>query len=92
MAVAVVGDPDEAVLVLHAIGVRDAAAFIQQEAFVPFLAIVGGELGVKMAAALKLVVIDEQQIAGGQTTDEESGAGIGDARRFRLRPSAAFVR
>ena len=79
--------------VTHAIGVRDTFAFIQQQAFVPGVSVIGGDLSGEVAACLasEAVMIHEQKIAGGETADEEAGAGIGDGAGFGLGPSKAFV-
>ena len=73
--VAVVGDPDEAVPVLDAVGigyaagdtVREvrAAPFVKGEAVVPSRAVVGRELGREMTAAGELVVVHQQEIPRG---------------------------
>ena len=92
LPVTVVRDPDEAVLVLHAVGIRDTAAFIEKEAFVPSRAVIGGQPCGDVAAPFELVMVHEEQAPGGKATDEEARSRVGDGAGGCLAPVDTFVR
>jgi hypothetical protein len=92
VAVPVVDNSDQTVLPLDPIGIRCAGALVEQEAFVPGLAVVGGEPRSQMAASRELIVSDQQQVARSQTAEEEARTGARNRAGFGLRPASAAIR
>ena len=94
--VAVIGDEDRAVRGLKAVGIGHACALVEHESALPGLAVVVGQPGAQLHAALVgvhlVAVLHEQQPARGQPANVEAGVGLADARRLRgLGPGAATV-
>jgi hypothetical protein len=59
LELAIISYPDQAVAIFDTVGVRDIAAFIEQQTVVPCRSIVFGNPGGQMTAAFEVVVVDQ---------------------------------
>lgn len=87
----VVCNIEKAVFILRSVWIGDVCALIQHQTARPSAAVIEGKLGHQIVAAVEMVMIDHQKIAGTQTADEEAGTGTAQIRKLLLPPGFAFI-